>query len=252
MIKECIQITDENLSIAWAKAFLTSMKPGVTEISPLTIIVTGLIDSNPLEVAEIRYSLDAALADCNLFSVNTTANTIFPSSLWNPQKEAQELYDRYHKVLPSLKKIQPNNRYGLYFERLTSYGETRRNQLKYIVDTYHSGNHRRSALQVAIFDPLRDQTNQRQRGFPCLQQVAFIPSHDTNELSVHGFYATQYLFDRAYGNLIGLARLGHFVAHELGLHLTKISCSAAVAKFSDVSKRQLQTLKDQLESIIVQ
>lgn len=250
MINDSIQIIDENLSVAWAKAFLTSVKPGVMEISPLTIIVTGLVDNNPLEVPEIRYSLDVALADCNLFSVHTTANTIFPSSLWNPQMEAEVLYDRYYKVLPSLKKIQPHNRYGLYFERLTSYGENKRNQLKYIIETYQSGNHRKSALQASTFDPLRDQTNQRQRGFPCLQQVAFIPSKDTNELSVYGFYATQYLFDRAYGNLIGLARLGRFVAHELGLRLTKVGCTAAVAKYGDLSKRQMQTLKEKLESMI--
>lgn len=251
MSKDNIQIIDENLSAAWAKAFLISMEPGVVDISPLTIIVTGLRDNTTIEIPEIRLSLDVALADCDLFSVDTTANTIFPSSLWNPQKDAQVLYDRYNKVLPSLKKTQTHNRYGLYFERLTNYGEEKRNQLKYIIETYLSGNHRKSALQATVFDPFVDQTNQRQRGFPCLQQVAFIPNHDTSELCVHGFYATQYLFDRAYGNLLGLTRLGGFIAHELGLRLTKVSCTAAVARYGDVSKRQLQPLKEKLESMII-
>ena len=32
-----------------------------------------------------------------------------------------------------------------------------------------------------------------------------------------GFYATQYVVERAYGNYLGLCRLGEFMAHEMGL-----------------------------------
>ena len=250
MNKENIQIIDENLSVAWAKAFLTSMNPGVEEISPLTITVTGLKNNTAVEVPEIRYSLDLALADCGQFSVDTTASTIFPWSLWNPQMEAQALYDRYERVLPALKKAQSQNRYGLYFERLISFGEGKRNQLDYIIETYKRGNHRRSALQATILNPLQDQTDQRQRGFPCLQQIAFIPGQSTRELSIHAFYATQYLFNRAYGNLLGLARLAYFIAHELGLQFSQLSCTAAVAKYGDVSKRRLNDLRSKLESMV--
>jgi hypothetical protein len=40
----------------------------------------------------------------------------------------------------------------------------------------------------------------------------------------------QYLFERAYGNYLGLVRLGRFMAHEMGLQLERVVCMAAVAK----------------------
>ena len=57
------------------------------------------------------------------------------------------------------------------------------NQLQHVIDTYKLGNHRHSALQASIFDPSRDHTNSRRRGFPCLQQVAFGVSDGTLELT---------------------------------------------------------------------
>ena len=62
------------------------------------------------------------------------------------------------------------------------------NQLDHIIDTFRRGNHRRSALQVSIFDPTRDHKHCRQLGFPCLHQVAFLP--ETNTLTITGYYAT--------------------------------------------------------------
>ena len=99
----------------------------------------------------------------------------------------------------------------------------------------------RSALQAAIFDPTKDHTNQRMRGFPCLQQVAFAPQ-GADGLMVTGLYATQYIFERAYGNYLGLCRLGRFMAQEMGKQLTQVTCVASPAKGGDKTKGYLREL----------
>ena len=220
-------IVDENLSYAWGRVFLLALKEG--EILPLVVTVTGFSGGHPKEDAVIRQMLDDELLANSKRSCRTVASTIFPEALWTPGAPRDELYERYAKILPGLKRI-PANRNGLYFERMISHGPTQVNQLEHSIGTWTRGNRRRSALYAAIVDPSRDHTHQRQRGFPCLQQVAFTPQHSTGTLAITGFYNTQYLFERAYGNYLGLCGLGRFMAQEFGLTLSRMTCIAAVAK----------------------
>ena len=244
-------VEEDNLSVAWARAFLRVVDAG--ETAPLIVAIRGFDDGEPAEVVPIRGLLDAAL-DVNAagLSCSEVANTIFPISLWNPNADRQLLYERYLKILPRVRKHQ-RNRYGVYFERLVAFGNDSHlpggvNQLEHIIDTWHSGNHRRTALQAAILEPRKDHTNQRQRGFPCLQHVAFAPA-GADGLSVTGFYATQYIFERAYGNYLGLSRLGRFMAHEMGRQLTQVTCVASPAK-RDKSKKSLQRLACDIKAIL--
>jgi thymidylate synthase len=71
-----------------------------------------------------------------------------------------------------------------------------------------------------------DQTGGAQQGFPCLQHVTFAPVKE--QLNLNAFYATQYAFERAYGNYLGLCRLGRFIAHELGLELARVTCYTGI------------------------
>lgn len=258
MSREPFYIHDTNLSSAWVRAFLAATKPGVDEISPLVVTITGFADSQPLETNAIRQVLDDALVKNGKYSCETVASTIFPQSLWNPQESRGQLFERYERILPSLKKMEPYNKYGIYFERLIAFGSGRAkdarngnpkvNQLEHIIRTYRGGNHRCSALQASIFDPLIDHTNQPRRGFPCMQQVAFARCGN-RELAVTGFYAMQYLFERAYGNYVGLCNLGRFIAHELDFRLTQMTCVAGVAKIGGISKRDARDLADHFEHI---
>ena len=94
-----------------------------------------------------------------------------------------------------------------------------------------------------------DHTNQRRRGFPCLQQVAFAPTGDDG-LAVTGFYAKQHMYERAYGNYLRLCRLGRFMAHEMGLTLSQVVCIATPAA-RHRSKRDLAELAHQVESALL-
>ena len=93
-------VVENNLSVAWGKAFLKVFDAG--EIAPLVVIINGLDNAEPPEVSAIRNALDSALeADGKGLSCLKVANTIFPISLWNPEKDRHDLYQRYLKILPS-------------------------------------------------------------------------------------------------------------------------------------------------------
>lgn len=228
---------------------MAAMEPGVDEISPLCVTAVGLDEGRPYEDADIREALDRALAAHEKLSVDTVASTIFPKSRWKPELGRGRLFERYAKMLPGIKKADPRNRNGTYFERMTAFGPGKINQLEHIVRTYAGGNRRRSALQAVIFDPAIDHTDQPQRGFPCLQYVSFAP-FDGTKLRVTGVYATQYLFEKAYGNYLGLYNLGRFMAHELGLELAHLNCIASVAKRGAPSKGSLRALAVELEGFL--
>jgi hypothetical protein len=238
-----------NLSYAWGRAFLATAKRGAKEIAPLIVSIAARNDE-PDEDLELRALLDESLRVENKLSTETTASTIFPKSLWNVGGSRDDLYARYHRLLPRLKKVDRRNQHGLYFERLIAFGSEERadelevpdhrtvNQLEHIITTYKRGNRRHTALQAAILDPYVDHTHQRRRGFPCLQQVAFAAFPD-GKLIINGFYAAQYVFDRGYGNYLGLYNLGLFMAHEMGLRLTCVNCVVNVATLGDVRKQDM-------------
>ena len=122
------------------------------------------------------------------------------------------------------------------------------NQIEFALSNYKPGM-RRSVLQVGVFNPSLDHSGAAQLGFPCLQHVTFAPI--AGGLCVNAFYATQYMLERAYGNYIGICRLGHFVAHELGLRLTRMTCFTGVAK-CEVRKSQLKQLNLAIQRTHVQ
>ena len=246
----------ENLSVAWAEAFLKLMERGVDKLAPAIITISDMNSGEPRENTDIRSRLDQELERLGYQSCHTVANTIFPESLWNPASEnnAQELFSRYNRIWPRIKKDRLN-RYGVYFRRLTAFSPKDTNgepvnQLEHIIETFRRDNHRTSALQAGIPDPTRDHTHSRQRGFPCLQQVGFIP--EGNELHVIGSYPLQYSFERAYGNYLGLCRLGRFMAKNMSLSSVKITCLAMVLKRSNpgISKGRLQALAGDLRHIL--
>jgi len=218
-------VSSPNLSEAWARAFLRVAQTKKRELGPLVVTVDTVFGVQ--ERADIRGLLCAHLARCNETPIDTVANTIFPMSLWNRSSSRHVLFGRFDTIWPKMKKNLAN-RNGTYFRRFTAFGEGKFNQIEHVLATWSQGNHRRSALQLAVFDPLIDHTHQRQRGFPCLHQVAVVPGSD-GLLTLTAFYATQTLFEKAYGNYLGVARLGQFIAQELGMVLAGITCVASLA-----------------------
>jgi len=223
-------VEDPDLSVAWGRALQLVTQPGRSEVGSLTVAVTGFAeDGAVLERPAIRRSLDVVLRGRRKQSVETVANTIFPSALWNPAASRQQLFDRYLRIAPKLRRLRANT-HGTYFERMISGGPTgQANQLDFAISTYTGrGGVRRSVLQVGIFNPGLDHSAAALRGFPCLQHVTFAPID--GGLHVNAFYATQYMIERAYGNYLGLCRLGQFVAREMAIPLARLTCLVGIAE----------------------
>jgi len=238
------EICCPSLDEAWLLAVKIACSSRRREVSPLVVAFDVTTNQPAPQCQALHSELNVALAASGHATVETVANTLFPRSLWDPSRPREQLFKRYMKILPTLRRDVRNHR-GLYFERLISYpgtrGETGKNQLDHIAKTFTSGNHRRSALQASVFCPLSDLNDSRRQGFPCLQQIAFAHNQSLGSLTVVAFYATQYLFERAYGNYLGLMRLGEFMAHEMGLKLERVICVAAIAQL-DAPANQVRSL----------
>lgn len=251
-------ISENNLSVAWAKAFLEAMSRSGGELAPLNVSIGGFSGA-PIEDGGIRKLLDTAILGIRkkkVFSCDVSASTIFPWKYW--KMNGSPGCDKFSKqyladILPRLLARDPHhNKYGTYFGRMVDFGASPKeagrgkNQLKHIVEMWHrygkSGNHpRHSAMVAACFDPLKDHGFQPMRGFPCLQQVSF--GYDAaGGLSVSAYYPTQYIFDRAYGNYLGLGHLGQFMASQLGVKLVRINVFVGRPELGSPGKRELKSV----------
>lgn len=256
-------VEEDNLSVAWAVAFLRAIEPGVRGIAPLVVNVTGFRDGDPQEVPDIRECLDGTLmglkrslpngAGRHLYNSNTNANLICPY-FWYERAghDRRAFFDKFRRVYPALRGCNPLNRHGTYFGRMVDDGRSPEagNQLEHIIKNYvERGVSRPTAMVVDVFDAARDHTTQTRRGFPCLNRVGFtVLGKNKDQLGVTATYPTQYLFERGYGNYLGLCQLGKFMARELGLKLTQFTCTVDIAVLGDVAKSHLRGLEATLRA----
>src|SRR5688572_29332579 len=215
-------INESNISRAWGRAFLRVMGCAREALPPIVVSFSGFEHGRTLEAPRIREALDRTLQKHGLFSCDTSGMTIFPFKHWIRSSKPgwQELSSWYtNRFLPRLRARDRTNAYGTYFERMVACtglagyrgqgGRVVKNQLGSIVTQWGNAagkgrRPRQSALQIGFFDPAKDHTGQAMRGFPCLQQVSF-NYDESGGLSVNAFYPCQYVFDRAYGNYLGLS-----------------------------------------------
>lgn len=238
---EPLVVFETNLSRAWSRILLrTAAKGAGTEISPLVLSISGFDEAGQVvETPAVRTALDTLLESKDKFSVEDVAFTIFPQRLWDMAAGKRDrLFELYRKAFP---RYQAMNRHlngrGLYFERLMMYGRgpCNGNQLEWVLSQYNARDGvRRSMLQATTFDPERDHVASAQLGFPCLQHVSFEPT-DVG-LVVNAFYATQQIFDKAYGNYLGLAQLGSFMAHEMETKIARLNIMVGIAKLERITK----------------
>lgn len=221
------------------------------------------------EIPPVRHVLDASLEAASKHSVETVAETIFPSSLypdpgfdWMPgiAAEKQEeldaaagaLYSGYCEMLPLLLTAAGNNR-GTYFGRMVSWpGKAAGgpNQLadrvKALRGEHRVGNQRNNTLDMDIAadseQPLRGvqiyaATDRRRRGFPCLTHVD-LTLHD-GRLHCLAVYRHQYFIEKAYGNMLGLSAMLQFLCQQTGYALGELVVHATMA---DAQRREFPSV----------
>ena len=237
---EPLMITAKSVSEAYARTLLHVLEHQGNEIAPLVLTMDGFGDGYEIpENNQVRAALDALLSKNKKRDVEDVAYTIFPQRLWTmAQGDRAKLFEFYKMAFPFYRAQNPKaNGKGLYFERLMMYGRgpCDGNQLEWILSQYDSRpGVRRSMWQATTFDPARDHSATAQLGFPCLQHVSFVPTK--TGLVANAFYATQQLFDKAYGNYLGLAQLAAFMAHEMGIPLARLNVTIGVAKLERITK----------------
>ena len=251
-------IHGNNLSEAWARAFIKCMCDSGHIVAPGIVSFDVKEEDSlwKLETPKIRKALDLQLVDFGIVSANqsnieTVAGTIFPESIWKRcGGRNDKLFTEYSNAWPLIRRCKANAR-GTYFRRLTAFGAQEINQLKKIIDAWEHKIYRHSALQAGLFDPTQDHRETPYMGFPCLQQIVF-HTHGTKGsggMTLVAFYANQYLLEKAYGNYLGLYRLGKFMAGEMGLNLKGVTCIATNLSLS-YGKQKCLPLLDKLKKAL--
>lgn len=265
-----VLISDSNLAVAWSRVLLHVIdRRGPTEIEPLVVSIGDLAATDDVpEVAAVRAALDDALHSNDEFSVDTVANTIFPRSVWRRSGgDRQAFFRMYRESLPRYAAIEPLNRNGTYFSRLTAFDTDARtgqrlprpseeipedgNQIENVIRTLAEERVRRdSALQASIFDPSRDHSAAAYQSFPCMQHMTFLRTPNRQALVLNAFYATQQIVRKAYGNFLGLCRLGQFVASESGLVFDRLNVYVGSEKLGGLGRQSLSRGTAALASVI--
>ena len=250
-------IDEQNVSVAWSRLLVHVIDHGGTEVSPLVLSISGFGGKDQIpEVNAVRDALDTLLRGRDEFEVATVANTIFPQSVWRiAGGDRHAFFEEYRETLPRYAALEPLNRDGTYFSRLIAYDIDARtgervahvpagavpengNQLEYIIKLFKEKKVKRdSAFQAAIFDPARDHSIAPYKGFPCMQHLTFLKSVDGSGLVMNSFYATQQIVRKAYGNYLGLCRLGHFVAGQVDLVFERLNVFVGSEKLGDFTKK---------------
>lgn len=252
-----------SLSEAWVLALeRTTAEPG----GRLVHLVLTVTDPG-VEVPEVRQVLDRALERSGSQDVTTVAETIFPTSLYSdpgydwlpglsPDKEAEldtaaeALYSRYCDVLPMLRTVPANSR-GTYFGRIISWPGKEAGGHNQLADRvialrreHRAGRRTNNTLDIDVAadaeldaDADGDEmlkglgvyaaTDRRTRSFPCLTHIDLTLYR--GHLHCLAVYRHQYLIDKAYGNLVGLSALLHFLCQQGGFAPGELVVHATMA-----------------------
>lgn len=253
----------DNISEAWLRTLEAVKEAGGHAIN----VITTVKDPLAAEDVQIREAIDLLMSEgdrggTRVQSVDTVAGTIFPMDLYaypgfdyDPELDedalklldsaAADLYECYVSMLDVLR-TDTANRTGTYFGRMISWpGKTaggtnqladritglrrarRSNKRKRNVDDIAIGGEAEALDDDILGLQIYSARDRRERGFPCLVHVDF--TLFDGRLSLAAVYRHQYLVTKAYGNLLGLARLLGFLAHQTGYEVGELVVNATLA-----------------------
>lgn len=244
-------VTTRTLVDAWTQGALHVLDEGPT--LNLLLEVTSPNQCGADRSASRR--IDQFLIDAGEMPSHTVAETIFPALEYR-RHGIRGVYEVYpEKVYPAIEP-HPKVRWGTYAYRLVRRrrvdgGEF--NPLKCIVDSMRQEHNSRATmpsryelgvsnidLDLPMYDQSKDGT--RRMGAPCLSHLSFKLLGGTVHLTA--FYRSHDYACKAYGNLLGLARLQACVSAETGGQMGTLTVVSSYA-YANRYKRALRScLKD--------
>lgn len=181
--------------------------------------------------------------------IETVAGTLFPAALAARGTSHDALVASYRSMYPRLRRY-PGNRHGTYFGRLIAYPGARGEQVDqigkiierlrqqagssgpmtaaYEIDIAHPQDGEEDGISAEALVHAADRDN-LYRGFPCLSHCSFQLDR-TGTVHAAALYRSHYMFERAYGNYLGLGRLLEHIATEAELQRGTLTVIAGYAK----------------------
>lgn len=224
-MSDLVHIQSPDLSTAWLE---TTLAVHAVRGRRAFHTVTRITDTSKGELPRVRRAADELLTEFDLQPVETVANTIFPAALAAQEQDPAGLADRYQRLLPQLRRLEPRNSKGTYFQRLVAYPAEKGpvNQLTHLVKAlnterataapkrarYETTFDVPDSVAVPVFEPRHDTSAM---AFPCLSLLSF--QLDGEHLHAIAHYRSQYLLQRGYGNYLGISRLLGYVAEQVGI-----------------------------------
>jgi thymidylate synthase len=261
-------IKGESLSSAWLRALEHLVAADHGKDVNLSVAFIGAAEDRA-----IRAALDEFIAEwrsqnrkSKIYPISTVANTLFPQALYRgePGEETRaRLYRLYERSMRVQRRLREKE---TYFNRFVNWpGEENINQLERVVARLQSqlaAADRKGPLSsaydlassapddLALDGDLRIYTpgvDNSPIGFPCLSQVSF--TLVGRKIHLAALYRNQDFVSRAYGNYVGLARLGGFLSREVGCELGEVLCVAshADAGLSQYTKGRVEELLDRCQ-----
>ncbi len=242
-----IAISGDTIDEAWIGALSSllddELAPG-GKAAHLTVAFPADATSDRVRETVDRFLSDAAQQKpiVGLTSIDTVANTLFPSAFYLPDRaEAprQHLYDM-HEAKMKFHRRRRGREKETYFSRMTGTdgtGERGQNQLEDLVTRLRHeltlAGPKSSAYEIGLSEAvghLRVHLPERDRfvmGFPCLSHISVTLVRGMVHLTAQ--YRNQHFIRKALGNYVGLARLCQFIAIEVDADPGEVLCVAAHA-----------------------
>lgn len=248
-----------------SEAWLAGLERVLTEPDGRVVHLVSTVTDPGAELPPVRRELDVVLKTAGKHSVETVAETIFPSSLytdpgfdWMPgidaakeselDSAAHALYASYVEMLPLLSTAAGNGR-GTYFGRMVTWPGKAAGGPNQLADRisalrseHRAGRQRNNTLDIDIAADsevsvpgvqIYAATDRRRRGFPCLTHVD-LTLHD-GRLHCLAVYRHQYFIEKAYGNMLGLSAMLQFLCHQTGYEPGELVVHATMA---DAQRRE--------------
>ncbi len=218
---------------------------------------------------QIQRVVDERLCRHDMHPLFTVAETIFPGWLYK-KYGTKGVYDVYpDEIITALREGKhPDYNWGTYAYRMvhrTAIDGSVYNPLKICIEKMKTqmatNGPKRSCYEVGLLDddlfgvgfdlPLYDARPDRRRTMsgPCLAHISVKLTREKTVRLV-ALYRLHYYIAKALGNFLGLARLQHFIADQLGIGVGPLVCHSTLAKLDteDMSMKEVDLMLSELQS----